>query len=345
MKAASGSHQEAVPVKGQKHWNDPKRREEREEQIKALTDQLEKGIKEVFTSEKYKAYLSTMAKFHSYSFNNSILIYMQKPDASLVAGYKTWQSLERQVKKGEKGILIFAPCPYTSVREKEVIDPETGKVQVDSDGKPVKEKRKISCTYFRPVNVFDVSQTEGKALPTLAEELQGDAQNYEALMAAVKETAQVPIRFDTWTDSKKGYYNLTNQEIVIKSGMSERQTVKTAIHETAHSILHTDKEHLKDSATMEVEAESVAFVVCQHFGLDTSDYSFGYLAGWSNGKGLPELKASLQTIQRTSNDLINRLDQLVLKYTNNLDISQSIAEEHKKIPSIGDIWKRIRYRR
>ena len=260
-------------------------------------------------------------------------------------GYKTWQSLERQVKKGEKGILIFAPCPYTSVREKEVIDPETGKVQVDSDGKPVKEKRKISCTYFRPVNVFDVSQTEGKALPTLAEELQGDAQNYEALMAAVKETAQVPIRFDTWTDSKKGYYNLTNQEIVIKSGMSERQTVKTAIHETAHSILHTDKEHLKDSATMEVEAESVAFVVCQHFGLDTSDYSFGYLAGWSNGKGLPELKASLQTIQRTSNDLINRLDQLVLKYTNNLDISQSIAEEHKKIPSIGDIWKRIRYRR
>ena len=345
MKAASGSHQEAVLVKGQKHWNDPKRREEREEQIKALTDQLEKGIKEVFTSEKYKAYLSTMAKFHSYSFNNSILIYMQKPDASLVAGYKTWQSLERQVKKGEKGILIFAPCPYTSVREKEVIDPETGKVQVDSDGKPVKEKRKISCTYFRPVNVFDVSQTEGKALPTLTEELQGEAQNYEALMAAIKEAAQVPIRFDTWADSKKGYYNLTNQEIVIKSGMSERQTVKTAIHETAHSILHTDKEHLKDSATMEVEAESVAFVVCQHFGLDTSDYSFGYLASWSSGKELPELKASLQTIQKTSDGLIGKLEHLMKKYINNLAISQSLTVEAEQLSGIGDTFYKHTHRR
>lgn len=317
-------------MKGQKHWNDPKRREEQEEQIKALTDQLEKGIKEVFTSEKYKAYLSTMEKFHFYSFNNSILIYLQRPNATRVAGFKTWQSLERHVKEGEKGIRIFAPRPYKVIRDVEAVDPGTGEVLLDPNGKPIMEKEERSYVRFIPVNVFDVSQTEGKALPTLAEELQGDAQNYEALMAAVKETAQVPIRFDTWTDSKKGYYNLTNEEIVIKSGMSELQTVKTAIHETAHSILHTDKEHLKDSATMEVEAESVAFVVCQHFGLDTSDYSFGYLAGWSSGKELPELKASLQTIQRTSNDLINRLDQLVLKYTNNLDISQSIAEEHKK---------------
>lgn len=332
-------------MKGQKKWNDPKLREEREEQIKILTDQLEKGIKEVFTSEKYKAYLSTMEKFHSYSFNNSILIYLQRPNATRVAGYKTWQSLERQVKEGEKGIRIFAPRPYQYIREVEAIDPGTGEMLRDQNGKPIMEKEEHSYVRFIPVKVFDVSQTEGKALPTLSEELQGEAQNYEALMAAIKEAAQVPIRFDTWTESKKGYYSLSNQEIVIKSGMGEKQTVKTAIHETAHSILHTDPEEMKDRATKEVEAESVAFIVCQHFGLDTSDYSFGYLAGWSSGKGLPELKASLQTIQRTSNDLINRLDQLVLKYTNNLDISQSIAEEHKKIPGIGDIWKKLRHRR
>ena len=239
MKAASGSHQEAVLVKGQKYWNDPKRREEQEEQIKALTDQLEKGIKEVFTSEKYKAYLSTMEKFHSYSFNNSILIYVQKPNASMVAGFKTWQSLDRQVKKGERGIRIFAPRPYKVIRDVEAVDPGTGEVLLDPNGKPIMEKEERSYVRFIPVKVFDVSQTEGKALPTLTEELQGEAPNYEALMAAIKEAAQVPIRFDTWTDSKKGYYNLTNQEIVIKSGMSERQTVKTAIHETAHSILHT----------------------------------------------------------------------------------------------------------
>ena len=332
-------------MKGQKPWNDPKRREEQEEQIKALTDQLEKGIKEVFTSEKYKAYLSTMEKFHSYSFNNSILIYVQKPNASMVAGFKTWQSLERQVKKGERGIRIFAPRPYKVIRDVEAVDPGTGEVLLDPNGKPIMEKEERSYVRFIPVKVFDVSQTEGKALPTLTEELQGEAQNYEALMAAIKETAQVPIRFDTWTDSKKGYYNLTNQEIVIKSGMSERQTVKTAIHETAHSILHTDKEHLKDSATMEVEAESVAFVVCQHFGLDTSDYSFGYLASWSSGKELPELKASLQTIQKTSDGLIGKLEHLMKKYINNLAISQSLTVEAEQLSGIGDTFYKHTHRR
>lgn len=332
-------------MKGQKPWNDPKRREEQEEQIKALTDQLEKGIKEVFTSEKYKAYLSTMEKFHSYSFNNSILIYVQKPNATMVAGFKTWQSLERQVKKGERGIRIFAPRPYKVIRDVEAVDPGTGEVLLDPNGKPIMEKEERSYVRFIPVKVFDVSQTEGKALPTLSEELQGEAQNYEALMAAIKEAAQVPIRFDTWADSKKGYYNLTNQEIVIKSGMSERQTVKTAIHETAHSILHTDKEHLKDSATMEVEAESVAFVVCQHFGLDTSDYSFGYLASWSSGKELPELKASLQTIQKTSDGLIGKLEHLMKKYINNLAISQSLTVEAEQLSGIGDTFYKHTHRR
>ena len=332
-------------MKGQKPWNDPKRREEQEEQIKALTDQLEKGIKEVFTSEKYKAYVSTMEKFHSYSFNNSILIYVQKPNATMVAGFKTWQSLERQVKKGERGIRIFAPRPYKVIRDVEAVDPGTGEVLLDPNGKPIMEKEERSYVRFIPVKVFDVSQTEGKALPTLTEELQGEAQNYEALMAAIKEAAQVPIRFDTWADSKKGYYNLTNQEIVIKSGMSERQTVKTAIHETAHSILHTDKEHLKDSATMEVEAESVAFVVCQHFGLDTSDYSFGYLASWSSGKELPELKASLQTIQKTSDGLIGKLEHLMKKYINNLAISQSLTVEAEQLSGIGDTFYKHTHRR
>ena len=332
-------------MKGQKPWNDPKRREEQEEQIKALTDQLEKGIKEVFTSEKYKAYLSTMEKFHSYSFNNSILIYVQKPNATMVAGFKTWQSLERQVKKGERGIRIFAPRPYKVIRDVEAVDPGTGEVLLDPNGKPIMEKEERSYVRFIPVKVFDVSQTEGKALPTLTEELQGEAQNYEALMAAIKEAAQVPIRFDTWTESKKGYYSLSNQEIVIKSGMSERQTVKTAIHETAHSILHTDKEHLKDSATMEVEAESVAFVVCQHFGLDTSDYSFGYLAGWSSGKELPELKASLQTIQKTSDGLIGKLEHLMKKYINNLAISQSLTVEAEQLSGIGDTFYKHTHRR
>lgn len=299
----------------------------------------------MFTSEKYKAYLSTMEKFHSYSFNNSILIYVQKPNATMVAGFKTWQSLERQVKKGERGIRIFAPRPYKVIRDVEAVDPGTGEVLLDPNGKPIMEKEERSYVRFIPVKVFDVSQTEGKALPTLTEELQGEAQNYEALMAAVKETAQVPIRFASWTESKKGYYNLTNQEIVIKSGMSERQTVKTAIHETAHSILHTDKEHLKDSATMEVEAESVAFVVCQHFGLDTSDYSFGYLAGWSSGKELPELKASLQTIQKTSDGLIGKLEHLMKKYINNLAISQSLTVEAEQLSGIGDTFYKHTHRR
>ena len=227
----------------------------------------------------------------------------------------------------------------------EAVDPGTGEVLLDPNGKPIMEKEERSYVRFIPVKVFDVSQTEGKALPTLTEELQGEAQNYEALMAAIKEAAQVPIRFDTWADSKKGYYNLTNQEIVIKSGMSERQTVKTAIHETAHSILHTDKEHLKDSATMEVEAESVAFVVCQHFGLDTSDYSFGYLASWSSGKELPELKASLQTIQKTSDGLIGKLEHLMKKYINNLAISQSLTVEAEQLSGIGDTFYKHTHRR
>lgn len=312
------------------------------DKIKELTDKLEAGIKEVFTSSRYREYLSTMQKFHSYSFNNSMLILLQKPEASYVAGYKTWETLDRHVRKGEKGITILAPCPYKTKKAVEVIDTETGQVKRDTQGNPIKEEKEITYASFKAISIFDYSQTEGKPLPELAQELKGEIPNYMILMDSVRDIAPVPIRFESWEQSKKGHYDLTNKEIVIKSGMSEMQTVKTAIHETAHSILHKDKEHLKDSATMETEAESISFIACQHLGLDTSDYSFGYLAGWSSDKDLPELKSSLQIIQRTSHELIENLDRAILKHTNNLDISKCIADEPLKIPSIADTHRHRR---
>ena len=313
-----------------------------EDKIKELTEKLETGIKEVFTSDRYREYLSTMNKFHNYSFNNSMLIHLQKPQASYVAGYKTWETLDRHVKKGEKGITIFAPCPYKAKKSVEVIDTETGQIKRDIHGKPVTEEREITYASFKAISIFDYSQTEGKPLPELAEELQGKIPDYMILMDSIKEIAPVPIRFEEWEQSKKGHYDLTNKEIVIKSDMSELQTVKTAIHETAHSILHRDKEHLKDSATMETEAECIAFICCQHLGLDTSDYSFGYLAGWSSDKELPELKSSLQTIQKTAHEVIEQLDKAIFKHTNNLDISMSVAEQNLNIPSIADTFHRRR---
>lgn len=315
------------------------------DKIKELTEKLEAGIKEVFTSDRYREYLLTMNKFHNYSFNNSMLIHLQNPNASYVAGYKTWETLDRHVRKGEKGITIFAPCPYKTKKAVEVIDTETGQVKRDLQGKPVTEEREITYANFKAISIFDYSQTEGKPLPKLAEELQGEIPDYTILMDSVKEIAPVPIRFESWDKSKKGHYDLANREIVIKSGMSDLQTVKTAIHETAHSILHKDKEHIKDSATMEVEAESVAFIVCQHLGLDTSDYSFGYLAGWSSDKDLPELKSSLQTIQKTAHEVIENLDREILKHTNNIDISLTVADEPLKIPSIADTKSNYHHRR
>ena len=271
-----------------------------------------------------------------------MLIHMQKPEASYVAGYKTWETMERHVRKGEKGITIFAPCPYKVKKPVEVYDSKTGQVKRDIHGKPMMEEKEITYASFKAISIFDISQTEGKPLPELAQELKGEIPDYMVLMDSVKEIAPVPVRFEEWDKSKKGHYDLANKEIVIKSGMSDLQTVKTAIHETAHSILHKDQAHIKDSATMEVEAESTTFIVCQHLGLDTSDYSFGYLAGWSSGKDLPELKSSLQTIQRTSHEVIENLDRAILKNTNNIDICQSIADEPMKISSIADIHRHRR---
>lgn len=286
----------------------------KDEKIKELTEKLEEGIKSVFASSKYREYLTVMSKFHSYSFNNSILILMQKPDARYVAGYRTWESLNRHVKKGEKGITILAPNPHRLTKEVTVINPETGQPRLDADGKPMTEQKQITYASFRPITIFDVSQTEGEPLPELVTELKKKALNYPLLMNIIKSTSPVPIRFESWEGLAKGYYNRTSDEIVIKDGMSESQTLKTALHETAHSILHADKKNLKDPATKEIKAESVAFIVCNHFGIDTSDYSFAYLASWSSSKELPELRASLKTIQTTAHDLIDRMDEQIQRH-------------------------------
>ena len=284
-----------------------------EDRIKALVDKLTEGTAAVFSSEKYKQYLSAMAQFHGYSYNNILLILWQCPEASYVAGYKTWETFERYVKKGEKGITILAPCPKKYMKKVQILDSKTGQPLIDNNGKPVTEEKEFTYTSFRSATVFDISQTEGKELPSLVEELFGKVQDYQILIDSIREIAPVPIRFDSWYESKKGYYSLVEKEIVIKSGMSEMQTIKTALHEMAHSILHKDTTHLKDSATMEVEAESIAYVVCQSLGLDTSDYSFGYLAGWSASKELPELQSSLATIQKTAHMLIGQLEAQIHK--------------------------------
>lgn len=331
-------------------------RKDSDTKLKELTDKLEAGIKEVFSSRKYKDYLKAMSRFHGYSYNNTMLILLQKPDARLLAGYKTWQGMERNVKKGEHGILILAPGKKKFTKYMDKIDKETRKPVLDKDGNPVKVRKEIEYLTFHPTTIFDVSQTEGKPLPSMTEELEGQVTDYPIIMDSLKEVAPAPIRFDSWEDTKKGYFSPLLNEIVIKSGMSELHTVKTGIHETTHSILHGGTGNLKDSATMEVEAESVAFIVCNHLGLDTSDYSFEYLATWSSNKELPELQKSLSTIQKTAHDLINKLDQAIARRsrdlsveepdlsrdTNNRDISLEIADREPEIPTLLDTHRHRR---
>lgn len=279
--------------------------------ITEITEKLEQGVHELFESEKYKAYLSSMSKFHNYSLNNTILISMQKPDATLVAGYQAWKKNHgRQVKRGEKGIKIIAPAPYKVKTERDVIDPNTQKAVLDADGKPQKETVEIERPSFRVATVFDVSQTEGKEIPTLGvEELTGSVDGYGKFLTALEQTSPVPVGFEEITGGAKGYFHTAENRIAIQEGMSEIQTVKTLIHEMAHATLHAGKDREKfDTRTKEVQAESVAYTVCQHYGIETSDYSFGYIAGWSTGKETAELKASLETIRSTSSGLIGRID-------------------------------------
>lgn len=255
------------------------------QKVKEITDKLEAGLKELFDSEKYKSYLSTMSKFHNYSFNNTLLIAMQKPEATLVAGYQAWQkNFERHVNKGEKAIRILAPAPYKIKEERDKLDPVTGEMMFDENGMPQKEEAEVTIPAFRAVSVFDVSQTDGKPIPELeVNELLSTVEGYEDFAQALMNISPVPIAFEDILGDSKGYFSTAEN-------MSESQTLKTMVHEVAHSMLH-DKEvnqsmdiPAKDRNTKEVEAESVAFTVCQHFGIDTSDYSFGYIAGWSSGR-------------------------------------------------------------
>ena len=288
------------------------------EKLKEITARLEQGITELFDSERYKEYLRVMSKFHNYSFNNTLLIAMQKPDASLIAGFTAWKNqFQRNVKKGEKGIKIIAPSPFKIKQETEKIDPQTQKPVIGRDGKPVTEEKEITIPAYKVVSVFDVSQTEGKELPDIAvDALTGDVEQYSDFFAALEKTSPVPIGFEKIEGGAHGYYHLEDKRIALDEGMSELQTLKTAIHEIVHAKLHDidlnapkdEQQPRVDRRTREVEAESVAYTVCQHYGLDTSDYSFGYVAGWSSGRELAELKSSLETIRSAAADIINSID-------------------------------------
>ena len=287
------------------------------QQVREITDKLEQGIKELFESDRFKEYLTTMSKFYNYSFNNTLLIAMQKPDATLIAGYTAWQrNFDRHVMKGEKGIRILAPAPYKVQEEQKKLDPVTQKPILDKEGKPVTETVEVTRPAFKVVSVFDVSQTDGKELPDIAvDELTGSVDNYAAFFDALKELSPVPIAFENITDGAKGYFSHVENRIAIQEGMSEIQTIKTAIHEIAHAKLHAvppgekvAPEDRKDRRTKEVEAESVAYTVCQRYGIETSDYSFGYIAGWSSDKETKELKGSLETIRKTAAEMITGID-------------------------------------
>ena len=307
------------------------------EKLKEITDRLEQGIAELFDSERYREYLKVMSKFHNYSFRNTVLIAMQKPDASLVAGFSAWKNnFERNVMKGQKGIKIIAPSPYKIKQEMQKIDPHTQKPIIGKDGKPVTEEKEVKIPAYKVVSVFDVSQTEGKELPDIAvDELTGDVDRYKDFFAALEKTSPVPIAFENIEGGSHGYYHLEDKRIAINEGMSELQTLKTAIHEIAHAKLHDidlnapkdeQQPHI-DRRTREVEAESVAYTVCQHYGLDTSDYSFGYVAGWSSGRELSELKSSLETIRSAAAEIINSIDENLAELQKAQDKEQTAGQE------------------
>ena len=306
------------------------------EKLKEITDRLEQGIAELFDSERYREYLKVMSKFHNYSFNNTLLIAMQKPDASLVAGFSAWKNnFGRNVMKGQKGIKIIAPSPFKIRQEVEKIDPHTQKPIIGKDGKPVTEEKEVKIPAYKVVSVFDVSQTEGKELPDIAvDELTGDVDRYKDFFAALEKTSPVPIAFENIGGGSHGYYHLEDKRIAINEGMSELQTLKTAIHEIAHAKLHDidlnapkDEQPRVDRRTREVEAESVAYTVCQHYGLDTSDYSFGYVAGWSSGRELSELKSSLETIRSAAAEIINSIDENLAELQKAQDKEQTAGQE------------------
>lgn len=317
------------------------------ERLQQITAGIEQGIKELFESEKYMRYLSVMSRFHRYSVNNTMLIYMQKPDATLVAGYNKWKNqFERHVKRGEHGITIIAPTPFKKKIEEQKLDPDTKAPMLDQDGKVIMEEREVEIPMFRPVKVFDVSQTDGKPLPELASTLSGSVQNYEAFMEALRRSAPVPLSVEPMVANMDGYFSPDQQRIAIRTGMSEVQTVSAAVHEIAHSKLHNyaqvqeeaaragDKEppKKKDRNTEEVEAESISYAVCQYFGIQTGENSFGYIANWSQGKELPELRASLETINKAAGELIADIDRHYKVICKERGIDLTAAPEPQRDP-------------
>lgn len=317
------------------------------DKVKEITDRLEAGLKALFEGENFKNYLNTMSKFHNYSFNNTMLIALQKPEATYVAGFNSWKrNFERSVNKGEKGIKIFAPAPYKLKKEQEKLDPDTDKPILDKDGNPVMEEVEVTIPAFKVVSVFDVSQTNGKELPTLGvDELKGDVENFEKFFGVLKDVSPVPIKFAEIDGTAKGFYHQENKDITIKQDMPEVQTIKTAIHEIAHAKLH-DRDlkkadidsPKKDRNTEEVEAESIAYTVCQHFGIDTSDYSFAYVASWGSGKDTPELKSSLETIRSTASELITQIEDKLreLEKERVADKEIEVPEETKEAAPTAD---------
>ncbi len=306
---------------------------------KEITDKLENGIKELLNSEKYQQYLAVMAKFHHYSFNNILLILMQKPDATLIAGYNAWKTdFSRNVKKGEKGIRIIAPCHQKIIQEVDVIDPATNKPKFDEKGNPIQKKEETMLPRYKITTVFDVSQTEGKELPEMKiESLQGRVENYSDLFDALASCSPVPVSFEMITSGAKGYFNHVENRIAINITESEQQTIKTLVHEITHAKLHNDKASVNapdkpDRNTREVEAESVACVVCAHYGLDTIEYSAPYIALWSKDSNISEMKNSLAIIQKTANEIITAADLFLTERKK--EIKPSINSEIKNIREV-----------
>ena len=317
------------------------------ERLKEITAQIEDGVREVFTSGKYAEYLRTMSRFTRYSVNNRLLIYAQSPGARHVAGYQAWQTkFERHVLKGAKGITIIAPTPIKRKIEEEKLDPDTKKPMLDANGDIITEEKEIRIPLFRPVTVFDISQTEGKPLPVLAETLVGNVQNYDMFMEAVKQSAPVPIVIEPMQEDIDGYFSLTEQNIHLREGMSEVQTVCAAIHEITHAKLHNaDAEEQKSHKVEEIEAESVAYAVCAYYGIETDANSFGYIANYTQGKSIEELKNSLALIANTADEIITDIDRHVsermkMHETEHDKPADTLSEEHGSVLPFPDTEER-----
>lgn len=302
------------------------------QQVKEITDKLQQGIEELFTSDAYKNYLRTMSRFTSYSVNNTMLIAMQMPDATTVAGFSTWKQLNRHIIKGSKAIKIIAPCPYKKKADTAARG-TSPKHSTGEDGSPAGMPEEKVLMGFKVVNVFDISQTEGEPLPEIARKLDGTVDGYTDFMDALQKVSPVPVKFEHIEGSANGYYHLVDKKIVIDSGMPEIMHCKTGIHELAHALLHDrdnglQKDNLPDKETKEIQAESIAYTVCSYYGIDTSDYSFGYISGWSSGRDLKELKSSLDTIQQTAQTIIVGLDHELdgIRYTRQIGTNMSGPE-------------------